>query len=86
MMDSVLKIKQMKRVICASVSKVLLETDVTVSAGGSYLLGSESYAKQGRREGGAGGAKYLGPGLVWGARNLDKTPGYCAIVKRVGGP
>ena len=47
-----------------------------------YLIG-RSY-KQGRREG--GGAKYLGPGLVWGARNFDKTSGHCAIVKRVGGP
>ena len=33
-----------------------------------------------------GGAKYLGPGLVWGARNLDKTSGHCATVKRIGGP
>ena len=33
-----------------------------------------------------GGAKYLGPGLVWGPRNLDKTSGHCAAVKRVGGP
>ena len=37
-------------------------------------------------EGGAGGAKYLGPGLVWGVRNFDKTSGHCATVKRVGGP
>ena len=46
------------------------------------------YALQGRREGGggAGGAKYLGPGLVRGGRNLDKTSGHCATVKRVGGP
>ena len=45
------------------------------------------YALQGRREGGGrGGAKYLGPGLVRGARNLDKTSGHCATVKRVGGP
>ena len=36
--------------------------------------------------GGAEGAKYVGPGLVWGARNLDKTSGHCATVKRVGGP
>ena len=42
--------------------------------------------EQGRREGGAGGAKYLGPGLVWGARNFDKTSGHCATVKMVGGP
>ena len=32
MMVSALKIKQMKRVICASASKVLLGTDVIVSA------------------------------------------------------
>ena len=37
-------------------------------------------------ERGAGGAQYLGPGLVWGARNLDKTSGHCTTVKRVGGP
>ena len=46
------------------------------------------HVMQGRQEGGGGaeGAKYLGPGLVWGARNLYKTSGHCATVKRVGGP
>ena len=45
-------------------------------------------AKAGERGGGggAGGTKYLGPGLVRGARNLDKTSGHCATVKRVGVP
>ena len=42
--------------------------------------------KQGRREGGGRGAKYLGPGLVWGGRNFDKTSGHCATIKTVGGP
>ena len=33
--------------------------------------------------GGAGEAKYLGPGLVrGGGRNLDKTSGHCATVKK----
>ena len=41
--------------------------------------------KAGKRAG-AGKAKYLGPGLVRGARNLDKTTDHCAIVKRDGGP
>ena len=43
---------------------------------------------QGQQDGGggAGGAKYLGPRLIGGARNLDKTSGHCATVKRVGGP
>ena len=31
-------------------------------------------SKAGER-GGQGGAKYLGPGLVWGPRNFDKTSG-----------
>ena len=42
--------------------------------------------KAGKRGEAGGGAKYLGPGLVRGARNLDKTSGHCATVKRVGGP
>ena len=32
------------------------------------------------RGGAGGGAKYLGAGLVWGARNFDKTSGHCATV------
>ena len=41
--------------------------------------------KAGKRGGGQGGAKYLGPELVWDPRNLDKTSGHCAAVKRVEG-
>ena len=38
-------------------------------------------------EGGGGGrgGKIPGARLVWGAQNLDKTSGYCATGKRVGG-
>ena len=36
--------------------------------------------------GGGRGGKIPGARLVWGARNLDKTSGHCATVKRVGGP
>ena len=46
-------------------------------------LGKASERGGGR---GGGGAKYLGPGLVWEARNFDKASGHCATVKRVGGP
>ena len=38
------------------------------------------------RGGGAGGGKIPGARTGWGARNLDKTSGHCATVKRVGCP
>ena len=40
-------------------------------------------SKAGKRGGGGGrGAKYLGPGLVWGAQNFDKTSGHCELLSR----
>ena len=41
---------------------------------------------QGQREGGQGGAKYLGPGLVGGGKILVKRLVMGVTVKRVGEP
>ena len=42
--------------------------------------------KAGERGGGGAGGKIPGARTGLGARNLDKTSGHCATVKRVGGP
>ena len=48
---------------------------------------SQRHTKQARpARGGAGGSKIHGARTGLGARDLDKTSGHCATVKKVGGP
>ena len=49
---------------------------------GPYFVGNMAWRARPAREG--GGGKIPGAQTGLGARNLDKTSGHCATVKRVG--
>ena len=65
---------------------MLLEHELTIVDEKSLLIVVNNDCKAGERGGGRGGGKIPGARTGLGARDLDKTSGHCATVKRVGGP